>query len=265
MRPFFTASLLVVVGMLGVSPALAEDATATAVPEPTTDSAAPASSSAQGSAIDPLFELVAPEDIPFTYRCDGPPFTATDLAYGGAPLDPPFEPLAGWRVLGQGRGFGQFVSLTERGLEEAPLRSQLFALAGDGRWRPDGTTFDCRPWAYFPGRAAMAGYWELARPGRPPEPGDTSFAIKVWDSEACRGGTRVLGEPRVHMGDDAVLVAVAVRELPGGDSCPHGGPVRATVTLSEPIGERAIVDAGYLPLRVVVGKLLLFLPPVRTQ
>jgi hypothetical protein len=114
-------------------------------------------------------------------------------------------------------------------------------------------TFDCGPWAIFPRRRAMAGYWELARPGRPPEPGDRSFAIKVWDSEACRGGTRVLGEPRVQMSDDAVLVAVAVRELPGGDSCPHGGPARATVTLPEPLGDRAVLDAGHLPLRVVVG------------
>jgi hypothetical protein len=236
--------------------ALVIPTTATAAsPSP---SPSPAPSSAPGSVIDPLFELVAPEGIPFTYRCDGVPFTASDLAYGAPPLDPPFGPLPGWRVLGQERRFGQLVSLTEPGWEEAPLRSRLFELTEDGAaWSFAGdSTFDCAPWAYLPHARAVAGFWELWRAGRPPEPSDTSFEIRVWDSQACRGGTRVLGEPRVHLTDDVVLVAVAVRELPGGDSCPRGGPVRATVSLPEPLGDRAVVDAGHLPLRVVVGSCL---------
>jgi hypothetical protein len=128
-------------------------------------------------------------------------------------------------------------------VDDAPFRSQVYGLE-DGHWALTGWG-DCAPEATFQRQRAVAGYWELAGV---PAPDATSFVVRVWHSEACRASVRMQGGPTVISTEDAVLVAVAVEGPPGGDSCDPGRPLRRTIYLDEPLGDRVILDAGRLPM-----------------
>jgi hypothetical protein len=52
---------------------------------------------------------------------------------------------------------------------------------------------------------------------------------------------------------DAVLIAIPMRALVRSVSGPCLGPTRMTVKLPKPLGERALFDAGELPIRRVTA------------
>ena len=121
----------------------------------------------------------------------------------------------------------------------------------DGVWSIVGWG-DCVPEAIFQRQGAVAGYWEIAG-DEPPGPEATSFDIDAWPSEACHGRVRVQGQPRVRLTDDAVLVAIAVHPISHNDVCRPGKASKVTVTLPQPLGDRVLLDAGRLPMPLVVG------------
>jgi PASTA domain len=218
------------------------------IPAPALAQTPSASPSPAAATFHQVFGDVAPEEIPFRYGCDaGLSFTASDLAYGAPPVDPPLVSMAGWQFVGQDGPVAMFVSppVQPRTIDDAPFQSQVYGLE-DGHWSLSGWG-DCAPEATFQRQRAFAGYWELAGA---PGPDATSFVIRVWDSEGCRGSVRVQGGPRVLVTEEAVLIAMAVHGPPGGDSCHPGRPSRMTINLDEPLGDRVILDAGRLPMPV---------------
>ena len=87
---------------------------------------------------------------------------------------------------------------------------------------------------------------------RPPSDTD-SFTVFV-DDPACSGnqsaGDRIL-PPQVEEHDDQVVITFRVRPLPPGNYlCSGHAATPYTVTLQQPIGERALFDGGTWPARL---------------
>lgn len=82
-----------------------------------------------------------------------------------------------------------------------------------------------------------------------PEPDSTLVRLLVTE-QGCAGG-REMGDalrgPQVRETDDAVLVAFAVVYTPGSNTCPGNPPTSVTIELSEPLGERMVLDGLYWP------------------
>ena len=82
-----------------------------------------------------------------------------------------------------------------------------------------------------------------------PRPASTSIFLLV-DEIGCSGG-RDMGDalqgPQLIETDNEVLVAFAVIPVSGGATCPGNPSTPVTVKLSQPLGERALLDAARMP------------------
>jgi hypothetical protein len=93
--------------------------------------------------------------------------------------------------------------------------------------------------------AGLGGVDWVLDPDAPP-PGPDATELRVLATEtACTGGSepgeRLLG-PQVVETDDAVRIAFATIPLTGEQACPGNPPTRVIVTLTAPLGQRAILD-----------------------
>ncbi len=195
-----------------------------------------------------------PTGIPFTYECEGIRFTAEDLA--AAPradtVAPPIpypavdpeeaEGLSEWRVIDtEADQLGLLA--TRNGSSFEYLR---MSRGGPG-WEYDGNG-QCVPTARFPN--GLGGYWRLDQSQEQPGSGTQKIHVKTWYLDRCHAG-QVRGRPHVEMTDAAVLVAIPMSSSVNSDACSGGRPVRLTIELPEPLGDRQLYDAGSLPLRPV--------------
>ncbi len=117
---------------------------------------------------------------------------------------------------------------------------------GDGRWRWAYSGDTCRPLAW--GRRKSGGTLDL-RDAYPPQPEDRSLRLLVHEIE-CHGYRVPEDEdihPEVIYGKENVVVIVRIDWVEGGANCPGTPPFRYTVELDEPLGDRALVDAGEYP------------------
>lgn len=90
-------------------------------------------------------------------------------------------------------------------------------------------------------------------PSESVDPGATEIEVVVTESGCASGqepGDR-LQPPEVVVEDDAVTVTFWVVPLGGAQECPGNPPTPVTVTLDEPLGERALLDGGAYPARLV--------------
>lgn len=98
--------------------------------------------------------------------------------------------------------------------------------------------------------------WELDPAFPTPGPDATELHLLATE-RACTGGSevgeRLLGPQVVETGD-AVRIAFAAIPLTGEQTCPGNPPTAVTVTLSAPLGDRALLDG------LVVGPLSDLLP-----
>jgi hypothetical protein len=67
----------------------------------------------------------------------------------------------------------------------------------------------------------------------------------------CPSAVKVRGKPRVVTTEDAVAVVVPVVNRINSDACSPGEPTPVSIRLPEPLGDRALFDAGVLPMRRV--------------
>lgn len=97
-----------------------------------------------------------------------------------------------------------------------------------------------------PGEAS----WALS-PDSEITPETTEFVAMVTE-RACASGQssegRVVG-PEITYADDAVTVTFGVRPRGANQDCPSNPPTAVAVTLSEPLGERRLLDGGSDPPR----------------
>ena len=117
----------------------------------------------------------------------------------------------------------------------------------DGRWTGGGQG-SCRPWAAFAGLPAVGGHWRVDPAFPPPTPRSRIIhALAVYSG--CPSAVKVRGKPRVVMTKDAVAAVVPVVNLVNSDACSPGTPTPVAIRLPEPLGDRALYDAGVLPMR----------------
>lgn len=190
----------------------------------------------------------------FHYSCgSGDTFTAQDI---GAQRQPPEEVLA---ALDELRGTMDGAFLPEKGWIEvsssgsavtllAPLRdgyaSATFENRG-GKWEPRGWG-DCVPRLQLSGRSVLR--WAFT--GASYLPSADAKQIEVLVTEVnCSSGREVddLIEQSVTYRDEEIYVVLTAPALSGVQTCQGTMPVRYTLTLEEPPGERAIVDPSVYP------------------
>jgi hypothetical protein len=192
----------------------------------------------------------------FDELADAPPACSLPDGPGGATDDagaPAFDPSQAWKVVHHSE---QRVDLL-RELEE-PLDNG----GGDVRTHearaleqmPDGTWLLTAAGPCVPRFIADSdlGYADLTLAEKPSRAA-TSIELLVRE-RACASGARATG--RIELVDlretpDEVSVRIGVRPREGAQTCPSNPPTPFVVELSEPLAERNVVDASFVPPRVV--------------
>jgi hypothetical protein len=102
-----------------------------------------------------------------------------------------------------------------------------------------------------PLRPAGPATWSLP-PDQAVGPETVAFTALVTEVDCASGQTsegRVVG-PEITYGPNDVVVTFAVRPLPGdAQACPGNPATPVDVTLSEPLGDRVLIDGGADPPR----------------
>lgn len=257
-------------GVATPSPSAASTSVQPAASGEPAGSAPPAASVTPGPSV-PLAEFRFPVDpavLPFDYWCGASrTFPATALVGPTAgpddlgPLDvmaraelDDAPPGTAWRVAIRGEDDGErlLVGVTgPSGVIYVRLRWDDMTQRSMGRggaWRYTGSG-DCRPSAEFERPVAGAGFLQLDPDARPPGPRARRVRLLVSHMRGCRDAVRIMGQPKLVMTDDAVVVAVPTRRRINTANCGRTGPTRLTVHLPEPLGDRVLYDASTLPLR----------------
>jgi hypothetical protein len=119
---------------------------------------------------------------------------------------------------------------------------------------PTGTRLDrwgtCAATIALPDTVGNAAWW-IDPNGGPIDAGATTIPALIRE-RACAGGRspegRVL-EPVVSFTDDAVIVVFGVASQDGPQTCPSNPAFSVTIELSEPLGDRVLLDGGSFPPR----------------
>jgi hypothetical protein len=198
-----------------------------------------------------LWSPVELADIPFWYTC-GRAFHAVDLeeAPTGLEVDPPI-PTTRPIVFNDGTD-AMAVSVRDPGRspQEGALWYREYERTEDG-WVGGSGSGTCEPWARFPTVGGLGGYWRLDPRRSAPNARSRRIHLKVWYGRECPSAVRIMGRPRVHLTDEAALIAVPVTVRHNTDVCIGGRAERVTARLPEPLGDRQLYDAGTLPIRAV--------------
>jgi hypothetical protein len=107
---------------------------------------------------------------------------------------------------------------------------------------------DLRP---LPPTGATLADWWLDPAAPAPRPGDVAIAALI-EEVACAGGDTPAGRvlaPTIRYERDRIVITVAIRTLPGTQSCIGNAPFPVVIDLVEPIGDRLLLDGGVFPPR----------------
>lgn len=206
-----------------------------------------------------LWRPLTPEDIPFPYSCGlDLTFTTTDLATAPSPADVSASLASvveeSGRLISDREVDWYVVKQTdERVLALSPMGRTVddqFLDRTDKGWDFKSGGSPCTLRAMFGDRSV--GRWRLDPTF--PAPGPKTRTLHVLGYLGCLGSEKS-GKPRVHITDDAALIAIPMRSTvrPNFGDCL--APTKMTVRLPEPLGDRTLYDAGSLPLRGANAKL----------
>ena len=206
-----------------------------------------------------LWRPLDPADIPFPYSCGlDQTFTTTDLATAPRPADVSASLASAVEETGRlisDRDVDWYVvkQTDDRVLALAPMGRTVadqFLDRTDEGWDFKTGGSPCTPRAMFGDRSV--GRWRLDPTF--PAPGPKTRTLHVLGYLGCLGSEKS-GKPRVHITDDAALIAIPMRSTvrPNFGDCL--APTKMTVRLPEPLGDRILYDAGSLPLRGASEKL----------
>lgn len=166
------------------------------------------------------------------------------LASSGA--DVAWLPESGWREVA--RTDTEVAYVAESAPEtDPPYVTVTVIRAGDG-WRVAGWG-QCRLQAAVAPDLGLASFRVAPDVGLRPEL--TEIPVLVTE-RACNSGQDARGrivEPRIVLGDDAVVVVFAVRPREGDHDCPGNPETPYLLVLPEPLGDRTLLDGSELPPR----------------
>lgn len=189
---------------------------------------------------------------------DGPPASTLPAGPAGAVDDlgePAFDPEQGWLVVHQSEDRVDLVRelaepVDNGGGDVRTHESLSLERIGGASNVPDGTWLltSAGPCAQrLIGDIDMAADATLARQ---PVPEARALELLVQERE-CASGRDAEGRIQVDVEETAeqVLLRIAVRPLGGAQNCPSNPATPFTVELSEPLGDREVVDGSLVPPR----------------
>jgi len=92
--------------------------------------------------------------------------------------------------------------------------------------------------------------WALDPAFQSPAANSTELHILVWE-RACASGSAATGRmstPLIDYAAGTVTITVEVRGLPGIQACPGNQATPLAVQLTEPLGDRTLLDGGRDPI-----------------
>jgi hypothetical protein len=149
-----------------------------------------------------------------------------------------------WRLAGRDESGFLFLARDDRFAESGWL--SIEAERRDGRWST--SMGGCDPRRVLAADIGVADWW--LDPSFPaPGPEATTLQVLVLE-QACASGTAPDGriaQPEVVYATDTITITIGVRRSKGDQSCPGNPPVPLTVALTEPLGDRTLLDGSRLP------------------
>lgn len=214
-------------------------------------SGAPASGSPSG-AVEPLLSCGGEYDFspsllegPAAAEADPDPAAAALRGFLAQARDPAIYPRQGWvRVLSRP---DRAVFLAP-GPRETPWL-MVVAVPGTVEWQVDSFGA-CQLGLALP-EDVLAGEWWLDPAFPAPQPDDVTVRAIVRE-RACASGRSPVGrvlDPIVVYGREEIQVTIPIRRRPGPNDCAGDVNIAYLIELDEPIGDRALLDAGVLPPR----------------
>jgi hypothetical protein len=176
------------------------------------------------------------------------PAAAALRAYLGGP-DGQLAPRSGWIRVWDAADEAQFIAPTADAGEwhyaSFELRAGALEIGAYGSCRPeialgqDLSRADVRLDPAFPAPDASA----------------TAVHLLI-NERACSGGRSPEGRvepPLVTTTSDSVIIAIVVRQIPGGNDCPSNPDFAVTVELPAALGGRQLLDGAVFPPAPIVG------------
>ena len=177
---------------------------------------------------------------------DHPSAAALRAAIAQAGPDIDMLPESGYWLASRDERVAEYVAAEPPGADPAFVSATMENQGG--RWKLAGWG-QCRPAIVLQGLSRAT--WVLDPAAGAPGADATTFTALVTETECTSGqamGARLL-PPSITYGQDSVLVVFAA--LPqvnqGFATCPGNPPSRVLVELSEPLGDRRLLDAGVFP------------------
>jgi len=141
--------------------------------------------------------------------------------------------------------------MARTGSVEPPRWVSIDVEDGPNGWQPRGMG-QCDPHVVLSGEFGPAS-WALDPSFPRPTEATTELHVLVWE-RACSGGAPTTGRmsaPVIEYSAATVTIAIGVRPVevaPGeGMTCPMPPGTPASLRLSEPLGERTLLDGGQEP------------------
>lgn len=185
---------------------------------------------------------VAALDGPDVSALPGPEFEALrrEIALF-PPNDLEFPVVEKWRLVSRRADALLFVGDSDRGLFYLLLEPR------DGRWQASGFG-DCGLHLVIAPDVGAAEWWLDPR-RQPPTQDSTVLEILVME-QACASGSYASGRissPVVLAAHDTITITMGVRRVGGAAWCPANPATPAVLILSEPVGERQLLDGFHVP------------------
>jgi len=177
---------------------------------------------------------------------DHPSAAALRAAIAQAGMDIDMLPESGYWLASRNERVAEYIAREPAGADPVFV-SANFENQG-GAWRLMGWG-QCRPQLVLDGLSLAT--WVLDPDAPPPGPGTRTFDALVTERDCNSGqpmGAR-LRPPSVTYGRESVFVVFAATPPlnQGFATCPMNPPARVRVELSEPLGDRRLLDAALFP------------------
>ncbi len=149
-----------------------------------------------------------------------------------------------WRLAGMDDHGSLFLGRDERASDSGWVGVEVHR--DEGLWRSN--IGECDPRRVMAADIGVADWWlDPAFPA--PGPDTTELRVLVLE-RACASGQPPDGRiaaPVIEYAEDTVTITIGVRHAEGDQNCPSNPAVPLAVPLSEPLGDRTLLDGSRLP------------------
>lgn len=255
-------AVVAVASTVAVAPLLAPPSIDDASPLPT-EAPPPSDQRSPAATAGPTPVAVSwPFDVPLRCGEDGPTFESYILSAPtggenerhpsaaalrsalGTTVDGEYVPVAGYVLVARDATIALY--LTQRSTGYFAVRVRPVGADGASRWSVEDADV-CQPELAL--GVARGAEWELDPSAGEPTAESTTLSLLVRE-RACASGRSPEGrirEPFVREAEGWVGIGWAIEPLPGGQDCQGNPSVARTVDLSQPLGDRVLLDLGRFP------------------